>query len=61
MGLLRYHKKWECGRNLLCQYCQKQFNTVSNLNRHERKCSLKNLQESNDFKKYPFLSPSVFL
>lgn len=58
-GHLRYHQKWECGRNLLCQICQKQFNTVSNLNRHERTCSKKKLQETNNFKDYVSLSPTT--
>lgn len=39
----RYHKKWECGQILSCDYCQKVFKTKATLETHYKykliKCS----------------------
>lgn len=35
---LTYHKKWECGRILMCNICQKSFKVKSHLLKHLREC-----------------------
>lgn len=34
----KYHKIWECGRVLRCEFCPREFNTKSNLKQHKKRC-----------------------
>lgn len=39
---LKYHKKWECGKILSCDYCGKVFTTKSNQKTHLKICRIVN-------------------
>lgn len=41
-GHVRYHRRWECGKDLSCRICGRKFVTISNLKRHFKGCKGKN-------------------
>lgn len=43
---VRYHKRWECGKDLSCRICFRKFVTISNLKRHQKGCKELDVKEN---------------
>ena len=37
-NLYAYHKRWECGQELTCRFCQRAYCSVYYVKRHMKKC-----------------------